>query len=190
MQISMLTLAGLCAIIGIGAPSAARLVFPAIEQLAPFTSGSGAMNDMSRLLGWVGICSALLTAMIAIFVWLRGRLLLKRRRRETVTWDCGYAAPSARMQYTASSFADPVVSMFGTVLRTQKDVHAAEGYFPQHAAFHSHTEDIFVRFIYLPGLDAIKRVAGAFRTLQRGRTHLYILYIFATIMALLAWNLR
>ena len=30
---------------------------------------------------------------------------------EALTWDCGYAAPTARMQYSASSFADLLVGL-------------------------------------------------------------------------------
>jgi NADH:ubiquinone oxidoreductase subunit 5 (subunit L)/multisubunit Na+/H+ antiporter MnhA subunit len=37
---------------------------------------------------------------------------LNKRTPRAGTWDCGYAMPSQKMQYTASSFADSVVSMF------------------------------------------------------------------------------
>ena len=148
------------------------------------------MVDISQLLGWIGICSALLAIFIVAFVWLRARILLKRARRETVTWDCGYAAPSAKMQYTASSFAEPIVDMFGSVLKTRREISLPESYFPEKASLHTHTEDVFVRFIYMPALKSILGIAAAFRTLQRGRTHLYILYIFITLMALLVWNLK
>jgi hydrogenase-4 component B len=34
-----------------------------------------------------------------------------------VTWGCGYAAPTARMQYTGASFSDQFAGLFGWVLR-------------------------------------------------------------------------
>ena len=36
------------------------------------------------------------------------------RSPQTVTWDCGYAQPTPRMQYTASSFAQPLTDLFAS----------------------------------------------------------------------------
>ena len=46
------------------------------------------------------------------------------------SWDCGYARPTARMQYTASSFADTLVALFGWALRPTEDRPRPRGPFP------------------------------------------------------------
>src|SRR3989304_232380 len=53
----------------------------------------------------LGACHVAL-ALLALLAW---GVLWRRVRRNgltrAVTWDCGYAAPTPRMQYTAGSFA-------------------------------------------------------------------------------------
>ena len=58
-----------------------------------------------------------------------------------VTWDCGYAAPSPRMQYTSSSFAEMLVGLFRWALRPQAHRPHLRGIFPAGDRFHSHVPD-------------------------------------------------
>ncbi|MBI4586833.1 MAG: NADH-quinone oxidoreductase subunit H [Planctomycetes bacterium] len=52
-----------------------------------------------------------------VFLAATRRVLFRKRPvKETVTWDCGYARPSARMQYTSSSFADTLIEFFGLIV--------------------------------------------------------------------------
>ena len=55
------------------------------------------------------------------------RLLVARPQSATgATWGCGYAAPTARMQYTSSSFAEMLVGLFA--LGSASADSAAEGH--------------------------------------------------------------
>ena len=56
---------------------------------------------------------------------VRRGLLASRRVDESVTWGCGYPQPTARMQYTASSFAQPLTDLFRPLLGTRKKVVGA-----------------------------------------------------------------
>ncbi len=68
-------------------------------------------------LDWITVMGlALSTALIGA-----GALLWLQLRRSAVekgsTWGCGYVAPTPRIQYTSSSFAEMLVRLFSWVLR-------------------------------------------------------------------------
>ena len=54
--------------------------------------------------------------------------------RRAPTWDCGYAMPTARMQYTAGSFASIINEWFAWILRPWREEHRPEGTFPAGAS--------------------------------------------------------
>ena len=109
--------------------------------------------------------------------------------RRGPTWDCGYAAPTTRMQYTASSFADPLTRLFQPVLRTYGRTALPPGLFPTGATFHTETPDTARRHLYAPLFAAAQRAAGRVRGMQHGRLQLYVLYVALTLIALLFWAL-
>ena len=68
--------------------------------------------------------------MVGLLAVVRRRLLAGRQVERGPTWDCGYAAPTPRMQYTASSFASPLLLLFRMFLRPRIDLHPPAGLFP------------------------------------------------------------
>jgi hypothetical protein len=108
---------------------------------------------------------------------------------ETVTWDCGYARPTARMQYTASSFAQPLTTLFLAVLGTRTRLLPPQGPFPLRAALVTETPDVFRAALFHPAFAAIERALARLRVLQHGRIQLYVLYIVLTLIALMLWKL-
>ena len=90
----------------------------------------------------------LFVLMLGLLVWLRRRLLAGREVSLSGTWDCGYARPTGRMQYTASSFAQPLTNMFGFFLRMRRRLEAPDGFFPGHAALHTETAISFGRIFF------------------------------------------
>lgn len=182
-------LAFLCVAIGLTAPLTIRLVLPAAIQLVPESINSAVIETASGLLIRISFAALLLIVLAAAIFFLRTRLLSRRSVRQEVTWDCGYAFPTSRMQYTASSFASPIVKMFDMVLQTRKNIQLPQGLFPEKADLHTHTDDIFIKRICAPAVSFISRLADGFHRLQPGRTHLYISYIVITILVLLIWNL-
>ena len=72
------------------------------------------------------VLALVVTATLARLVRLR-----VRRRRQVALWACGGYPPTARMQYTATSFAEPLQRVFDDVLAPQTDVdvtpHAESG---------------------------------------------------------------
>jgi len=92
------------------------------------------------------------------------------------------------MQYTASSFAEPLTSLFRPILGTRRRAALPTGLFPRHASFSTETPDSAREHLYAPLVLAIQHAAARWRGLQRGRLQLYVLYIAATLVVLLLWE--
>src|SRR5206468_1801263 len=69
---------------------------------------------------------------------------------EVVAGDGGYLQPSPRMQYTASSFAQPLTDLFGLLLGTRQRLSRPEGFFPEAASLSTETPDICRERVYRP----------------------------------------
>ncbi|MEW6272287.1 MAG: hydrogenase, partial [Thermodesulfobacteriota bacterium] len=104
------------------------------------------------------------------------------------TWDCGYAAPRATMQYSSSSFAQMLVRMFSWTLRP--DVHrpGSQGVFPAPASFHSDVPDVVLDRAMRPLARAVDRVFWWLRRAQYGSINAYLLYILVALVLLLSWR--
>ena len=125
---------------------------------------------------------ALLAATAAVAAWLA-----HRPRGAGATWDCGYAAPSARMQYTASSFADGLVRLLHWALWSERRAPRIEGAFPATSRLSTHLPDPVLDRIALPATRWIARASTGMRWLQGGLLNGYVLYILvACLVALLA----
>ena len=115
--------------------------------------------------------------------------LARRPVSTNVTWDCGYAEPSSRMQYTASSFAQPLTDTFDLLLQTRRVLIAPHGLFPKEASFATETPDPYQEYIFRPFFRTDRRDLLLLRPLQQGQVQLYILYIAVTLLLLLLWQL-
>lgn len=187
MTVPMVALASLCLFLGLAAPMSVRLVSPAVHVLAP---GLGAELEApfigaGRALLAVSVSSAVLVAVSAFLVLLRKRLARGREETVSVTWDCGYARPSARMQYTASSFARPLTGMFEKLLGTREEERPVRGLFPGFSSYETHTPDQARELVFAPLFRTTERLLSPLRALQHGRIQLYVLYIAVTLVVLL-----
>jgi hypothetical protein len=112
---------------------------------------------------------------------------LARAPSEVGTWDCGYASPSARAQYTSSSFAQMLVALMAWALRPNLRTPQVKGPFPAAAAFQSDVPDTVLDRAIVPGFSLAARVLSTLRPIQRGSVHLYLLYILGALVVLLLW---
>ncbi len=188
MQAAMVTLALLCVAIGLSAPAMIQIILPVTAQLVPDIYPV-IPAVLIGLLGWITPCAIFIIVCALLLLWLRGRLLGRRRVKQGETWGCGYTRSSPRVQYTASSFSQPIEGMFASVLRPRQNLETPHGFFPVQARLATQTAELFMRAVYEPALRAILGLAALFRAVQQGRTHLYILYIVVTLLLLLIWNL-
>lgn len=128
-------------------------------------------------------------AALGLFIILRRLFLQGKTIEKGPIWDCGYAIPEARMQYTASSFADFLLKVFAVLLPTETHNPDVSGCFPGKRAFHSHTPDFFMHVCFRKILRFHSGVCTVLHRLQQKPMQIYILYISLTLVALLLWNL-
>ena len=183
----MCILASLCVFIGLGSLLVAPVLDRAAAIWAPDLAGG---LSRTTVLAPLGPVSALGVLLVATLVVAGGWLHIRTRDAPAVvgTWGCAYAAPSSRMQYTSSSFAEMLVGMFRWALRPHVHPAHPRGLFPPPTRFESHVPDTVLDGLLLPGGRAAGRGFHWFRFLQRGSVHAYLLYILATLVWLLVWR--
>ena len=192
MLVPLLVLAAGCAGIGVLGPFAIALLAPLAGALAGVDPSASAVFLGRAGAGFVQVtivAGVLAAAAIGLAI-LRAALLSRRTVRSAGTWDCGYTRPDARMQYTASSFAQPLVGMFRFPLATRRHWAPITEHFPAKAEFSSHTPDLFAEGIFRPAFAGVGLLLSRLRWLQHGRLQLYVLYVAATLLVLLVWKLR
>ena len=94
------------------------------------------------------------------------------------------------MQYTASSFAGPMVNILRMVLGMRTTVKMRDTLFPDRSSLQSESSDFFMRFIYTPLYRSLRWISTRLNWLKKGNTHLFVLYIALIIIVLLIWKLR
>jgi hypothetical protein len=157
--------------------------------LATFGGTQASLSLAMPPLGRVVVLAAGVWALIGLLGWLRLRLVSGREIGTAATWDCGYAEPTPRMQYTSSSFAQPLTTLFGPLLRPVVRFAPPTGLFPRQASFASDTPDLAHRGVFVPVFRLVDRAGTKLRWLQHGNVHLYVLYIALTLLVLLVWQL-
>ncbi|HEX3020550.1 MAG TPA: proton-conducting transporter membrane subunit [Chitinispirillaceae bacterium] len=101
------------------------------------------------------------------------------------TWDCGYANPSNKMQYTGSSFGDSLVKLFSFILWPANQKPGITGVFPRKVSYKSIVTDTILDRLVFPVFRVAGRYLPMVRFFQRGQTHAYVLYILVIIIVLL-----
>jgi hydrogenase-4 component B len=132
-------------------------------------------------LGKVHVALALLAFGAAVWLWRR---VQRGALSRTVTWDCGYAAPTARMQYTAGSFAGLITEWFAWILRPVRHEDRPEVVLPHRASFSTHTPETVLEYAVEPTADVVMQLSQAARRLQHGRVQAYLLYLLIGLAAL------
>ena len=126
---------------------------------------------------------------LGLLVLLRALLAKRYPARRAGTWACGYASLSPRMQYTASSFAEPVLRFFKKVVCFR--VHPSERRsidFPQDLELSSEVVDLPEHFIFRPILFILKRFSELLLKLQSGHIPQHLFYMLLGLVALLLWK--
>jgi hydrogenase-4 component B len=105
------------------------------------------------------------------------------------TWDCGYYKLDQRNEYTATAFSKPFRIAFSFFLlpyrKTQKIRESF--YHVKSFAYETYTTPVFKRYIYAPILALVFKTAKFMRRIQPGSIHLYLAYIFMTLLLLMVW---
>ena len=194
----MLAAMGLLALACVGLALVPTALAPALSRTV---AGTGLPGDAFagglrvRLAGIASTMSPVLIA-VCIAVSVAGTALVARvltvrvgRRRAVPLWDCGVGAPTARMQYTATSFAQPLQRVFDDVLAPESDVdvtpHSESAYLLARGASRARVPDRVEHGLYRPVLAAGRRLGRLGPELANGSVHRYLGYGFVGVTGLL-----
>jgi len=182
MRLPMLVLGALCVAIGL----APAWFWPALANAT--AAWEPAWRDPAppaplAALGWAHLGLAAAATLAAVALWRR---VQHNGLARAGTWDCGYAAPTPRMQYTAGSFAGILTGWFGWILRPHRHSHSPREYFPALASYEEHTPETVLEQVVEPAGAGVLRLSAAVRRLQQGRLQAYIFYLLVGLAALIA----
>lgn len=171
-----------CVVIGLAPVLFWPAILQAVDVWNPVWVGAQTPVALSSL-GMFHVALAVLALAAAVCLWRRvGRGGLTR----AMTWDCGYALPTPRMQYTAGSFAGIITEWFAWILRPVRREHRPEFLLPVSASFNEHTPETVLEQIVEPIGGGVLRLSTAVRSLQHGRAQSYLLYLLIGLAALAA----
>ncbi len=177
-----------CLVGGLAPVLLMRLVTPAVGLY-----GGLAAPAIVHVTGQVPLVPlTMANSLLLVLVLVVGAAYLLRLRRlpcsRGATWGCGYLEPTARMQYTGTSFSEMVVSLLGTIVAPNRRRPILTVPMPSAGARFQYevTETVLDRI-----LTPVFHLAGLgfsfLRRVQHGQLHIYVLYIFATLFVLMIW---
>ena len=195
IRLGMLALAVACVALGLGP----TLVVPALGSVAAavLRTPAAAAGGNWLTLRVSGDFASLSTAAIALALVLSLLVPLavlrlvgaSRRTRGYETWGCGRIVQTARMEYTATAFANPFKRVFDFFYRPTKrldiEFHPESRFFVQRIEYENPTRSIFDDWLYRPALDLLHAGARAVGALQSGSTNQYLAYILAALLLML-----
>ncbi|WP_298188508.1 hydrogenase 4 subunit B [Metallibacterium sp.] len=118
---------------------------------------------------------------VLLIVGALGVALLRPRRRaavrRTVPWDCGFAPPTPRMQYSAAGFAQPQRRVFAPLYALHEQVTPGR--------YELAVGDRAWRRLYLPLGALTERAADLARRMQAGHVRRYLAWSLITLLVLL-----
>ncbi|MGW5414075.1 proton-conducting transporter transmembrane domain-containing protein [Actinomadura geliboluensis] len=194
MLAGMAAAAGACVVLALSP----GLVLPAIARpVAVAVPGPDAVSGpvTLRLAGLSGTMSPLLIAVfllvaaVGLLALLRAAATRRAARRPARLWDCGGGPMTARMEYTATSFAEPLQRVFDDVLAPETDLDVTplkeSAYLVDSVTYRTRIGDRVEHRLYRPVLAAAARTGEAARGLANGSVHRYVGYGFYAVTGLL-----
>jgi hydrogenase-4 component B len=195
MRVGMGLAAAVCAALAIApasiGPALTKVIatLPSVGDGAPLQGGvtlrlSGIEGAMSPLLIAAGLVAGVLAIAALIRYAVRGL-----PRRQALVWGCGGTRLDPRMEYTATSFAEPLTRVFDDVLRPEHDIdvthHAESRYLIESVQYRQRVGDRIEASLYPPILGAATKWGTTVGRLQNGSVHRYLAFGLVGLIAVL-----
>jgi len=147
---------------------------------------SGEIIPLTGIMSMIGLCSAILLGLAGLIFLLRKRIISNKPQTVSITWGCGYIAPTAKMQYTASSFIRTYRKLAEPLFSIHKNKKEITGVFPKTGGQETHPYDKAEEWFIDYPLLRLKKFFNRFTFLQNGNLQFYILYGMVFILLVLA----
>lgn len=180
MRGAMLVLAGACTTIGL----LPTVVWPVLMRVAATWSKSPLPNVPPALTALAN--AHVLLAFLAVVAAGAMLFFVRKKIHRAPTWDCGYASPTPRMQYTAGSFAGIITAWFAQILRPETYQLRPTTFFPTKAIDKFHTPETVLQYVMEPVGRIFLALGDLATSFQHGRIQSYILYLFTALLVLAA----
>ena len=194
---SMLVGMGLLSVASFALGVAPGLIIPMLSRASltgtsgrvPRSVASGVGLTLRSLHG--AIDPMMLVGAFVVIVVFISRVHSWRRKpaRGVAAWRGGGEQPTSRMQYTATSYAEPLQRVFADVLRPEIDVevtHVVESnYYEQALSYESRVDDAVERLGYQPVIRTITHFGIVARRIQNGSVHRYLAFGFVALLVIL-----
>ena len=188
MLAGMSLAAGACMVFAV-APVVFGPTLARVLAVLPTVGGSAQgprLESILRLPGFAGsispgvLAAALVVAVLLSLVVARWGIRHRPPALVTPLWACGADGLSPRMQYTATSFAEPLQRVFDDILRPDTDVevtHFAESqYLVEKVTYRTRLDDPVEQRFYIPVVRAVTGWAQWVRRAHNGSIHVYLSY--------------
>ncbi|MDD5593787.1 MAG: hypothetical protein PHG97_03490, partial [Candidatus Margulisbacteria bacterium] len=135
----------------------------------------------SPLIALILLAAVGITLAVVYFAFGRSRIAVGS------TWDCGYYELTPRNEYTATAFSKPFRLAFSFFLQPyrKKEKIKESFYHVRSLVYETKTKKVFKEYIYEPFLALVFSAGRTMRRSQPGSIHLYLSYIFLTLLVLL-----
>jgi len=197
MRVGMGVLSAVCIALGL----APMLVIPFLDHVSTSLIGRSIADKMLALDGWAlapvnvefsSLSSPVLGFLLVATAALGLALVVcyggTSPRRYSKTWACGLNLTS-RMEYSATGFVQPIKRVFSTIYQPTVNLETEfleeSRYFAKRRRFEFHIEPLFQTYFYDPLIAFVSGLADRMRIVQAGSLHLYLAYIFVTLVVLL-----
>jgi formate hydrogenlyase subunit 3/multisubunit Na+/H+ antiporter MnhD subunit len=186
MRVPMMILAAFSVSMAIFPGILLRLLVPVVGQVF----GPAVAEAMGRVQASIGVLGVINAAVwVALGLGFVLWVVFRRPRTQPVeTWGCGYAAPTARMQYTARSFSEFIsYRLLPRGMRARTVTNMPPSPFPASGSFSSRCTDPLTDRVYEPFFARWADRFSRLRWIQQGALHVYLLYILVVAVVGLAW---
>ncbi|MBS2964274.1 hypothetical protein KGA66_14535 [Actinocrinis puniceicyclus] len=191
MGLAAAACAALAVLPGAAGPALARATACAVPGGGPRVS-AGVARQLTALGSTLWPLMLVAVTLGALVLLRAGLALVSRRAGQRATaplWDCGAPPLTARMEYTATSFAEPLQRVFDDVLAPESDLdvtpHAESAYLVERIAYSRAVPDRVEHRLYNPVVHTVRRAGLAARALADGSVHRYLGYGFGSVVILL-----
>jgi formate hydrogenlyase subunit 3/multisubunit Na+/H+ antiporter MnhD subunit len=151
------------------------------QTVVELTLSEAPLDKLGALNAWA-LAAVAVTAVVLLALCRGGT------QADGGTWGCGYARPTARMQYTGRSFSELMAEhLLPRSLRPRTARHLPKALFPALGSFTSECPDPVSEQFYEPLLNRAARRFVRLRVLQQGKIHVYLIYITLTVVTALTW---
>jgi formate hydrogenlyase subunit 3/multisubunit Na+/H+ antiporter MnhD subunit len=192
MLTAMTGAAAVCAVLAVvpavTAPALTQVINSLQISQTPMSEGlldlrlSGISSHIAPLWIAVGIIAA--TTAVAVLARVQGKA-----RRRAIAWDCGDGPLTARMEYTATSYAEPLQRVFDNILEPVADVdvtHSVESqYMVASIQYRQQIPDRIENRLYRPLIAAVQKLGTAAKRLAPGVMHRYLAYMLTALVVVL-----